>query len=153
DTGNVYTTGYFDGTADFDPGAGTHHLTVVGYSDIFVCKLDVSGNLVWVKQLAGGTGEAGYDIDVDDSGNVYSTGTFFGTVDFDPSTAVFNLSSPGQQEIYLSKLDASGNFIWVKQMGGEVGYALTLDRAGNVYFTGYYGWADITINKLDGAGN
>jgi hypothetical protein len=57
------------------------------------------------------------------------------------------------QEIYISKLDAAGNFLWAKQVGGEVGFSIALDRAGNVYATGYYAWADIAINKLDPAGN
>lgn len=151
--GNVYTTGYFDGTADFDPGPASHDLTVMGYSDIFISKLDASGNFVWVRQLGGGTGEGGYAIALGDSGNVYSTGTFFGTVDFDPGPGSFPLSSPGEQEIYISKLDASGNFVWAKQMGGEVGYAIAVDKDDNVYASGYYGWNDIAINKLSASGN
>lgn len=153
DHGNVYTTGYFDGTADFDPGPATFNFTVFGYSDIFISKLDSSGNFVWAKRMSGPDGEVGYSIAVDGSGNVYSTGTFFGTVDFDPGSGNFILNSPGQQEIYISKLDASGNFVWAKQMGGEVGYSIAVDHSGNVYATGYYAWADIMINKLDSSGN
>lgn len=152
-SGNVYTTGFFDGTADFDPAATTHNLTVVGYSDIFVSKLDSAGNFVWIRQMSGTDGEGGYAIAVDDTGNVYTTGTFFGTVDFDPGSAIYTLSSPGAQEIYITKLDASGNFMWAKPMGGITGYAIALDRWGNVYTTGYYGWGDISVNKLDRSGN
>lgn len=154
DSDNVYTTGYFDGTADFDPGPAIFNMTVVGYSDIFISKLDSSGHFVWAKRMSGIDGEVGYSIAIDGSGNVYTTGTFFGTVDFDPDlSGTFNLNAPGDQEIYISKLDASGNFVWAKQMGGEVGYSIAVDNTGNVYATGYYAWADISITKLDPSGN
>jgi hypothetical protein len=51
--GNVYTTGYFQGTVDFDPGAGTVNLSSAGSDDIFVQKLDASGNLVWARGMGG----------------------------------------------------------------------------------------------------
>ena len=138
--GNVYTTGYFDGIADFDPGVGTFNLTVFGFSDIYVSKLDPQGNFVWAKQMGGSSGEFGTSIAVDQAGAVYLTGSFNGNVDFDPGSGVFNLYSPvGDQEIFVAKLDANGDFLWATQLGGETGYALTLDGLANVYVSGYYG--------------
>ena len=52
-SGNVYTTGYFSGTSEFDPGSGTSDLTSNGDEDVFVSKLDSSGYLVWAKNLGG----------------------------------------------------------------------------------------------------
>jgi len=160
-SGNVYTTGYFQGTVDFDPGTGTFNLTSAGQSDIFISKLDASGNFVWAKQMGGVSGDEGYSVTTDASGNVYTTGYFSGTVDFDPGAGIFNLTSAGNADIFISKLDASGNFVWAKQMGSisfDRGYSITTDASGNIYTTGYFqGTVDFdpgagTFNLI-GAGN
>ena len=108
--GNVYTTGYFTKTVNFDPKAGTVMLTSSGSNDIFVSKTDASDNLIWAKKLGGTGSDYGYSISVDAAGNVYTTGCFTGTADFDPGSGVFNLTSAGGFDIFISKLDASGNF-------------------------------------------
>ncbi len=83
--GNVYTTGYFNGTADFDPGPERLILHLLVLENIFISKLDASGNFVWAKKIgAASDDDEGFSIAVDASGNVYVTGYFFGTVDFDP---------------------------------------------------------------------
>ena len=63
--GNVYTTGYFNATADFDPGDGVFNLTSVGDSDIFVSKLDNTGNLVWAKRMGGVNADDGLGLSLD----------------------------------------------------------------------------------------
>lgn len=45
--GNIYTLGFFYGTADFDPGAGTTNLSTTGGTGVFVQKMDASRNLIW----------------------------------------------------------------------------------------------------------
>jgi hypothetical protein len=65
--GNVYTTGYFESTCDFDPGAGVVNLTSVGMEDAFIMKSDASGNLIWVKSVGGPGDDAGNTIAVDAS--------------------------------------------------------------------------------------
>src|SRR5437762_1981038 len=87
-TGNVYTTGSFFGTADFDPGVGVYTLTSAGDYEIFVTKFDALGAFVWAAKLGGPMGDDGRSISVDASGNVYITGSFQGTADFDPGPAV-----------------------------------------------------------------
>lgn len=173
-TGNVYTTGYFRGTVDFDPGPGTATLSSVLFDDVFVQKLDPAGNFLWARSFGGLSNDKGYGIDVDASGNVYTTGTFFGPVDFDPGAGTTNLSSAGLDDIFVQKLDASGNFLWASAFGGigaDGGYAISVDAAGNAYTTGYFrgtvdfdpgagtatlsaaGLSDIFVQKLDAAGN
>jgi hypothetical protein len=138
-SGNVYTTGYFDGTADFDPGAATFNLTTASAQDAFVAKLSSAGNFVWAKQLASNAAGYGYGIALDASSNVYTTGYFYGTTDFDPGAGSFNITAFGSEDIYVSKLDASGNFVSASQLGGvdiDGGYAIAVDASSNIYTTG-----------------
>ena len=106
--GNTYTSGWFAGTVDFDPGPGTFNLTSVGGEDIFVSKLDSDGNLVWARSVGSSGNDNARGITVDASGNVYTTGNFWYTADFDPGTGTFNLTSFGGLDAYVSKLDPTG---------------------------------------------
>ncbi len=172
--GNVYTTGHFRGTADFDPGAGTLNLTSAGGFDGFVSKLDSAGNFVWAKALGGTSDDSASGIALDAFGNVYTTGNFFGTADFNPGDGTFNLSSAGSRDGFVSRLDNAGNFVWAKALGGtsdDYASAIALDAFGNVYTTGYFiGTADFDpgagtfnltsagardgfVSRLDSAGN
>jgi len=139
--GNVYTTGFFYGTIDFDPGVGVSNLISKGYNDIFISKLDASGNFVWAKQMGSLYGEIGYAIAVDSVGNVFTTGSFSDTCDFDPNAGVSNMTAL-VENIFISKLDTNGNFVWAKSMGGIAynrGKVITLDASGNVYVGGTFG--------------
>lgn len=171
-SGNVYTTGTFAGTCDFDPSNGTSFLTAIGY-DVFVTKFDASGNFVWAKSLGGSLTDVGVSIAVDASGNVFTIGDFEDVVDFDPGVGTYTLNSNGAYDIFISKLDPLGNFLWAKQFGGtsfDEGKSISLDASGNVYTTGYFSTIvdfdpgsgtfnlapsndDVFISKLDAAGN
>ncbi|MCC6437657.1 MAG: hypothetical protein IT196_21690, partial [Acidimicrobiales bacterium] len=83
--GAAYVTGYFRSTVDFDPGAGTARLVATGSSDHFVAKYNAGGTLVWVTGPGAPSGdESGFGVAAGPSGNVFATGFFFGTADFDP---------------------------------------------------------------------
>ncbi len=147
--GNIHVTGIFEGTADFDPSNGIFNLSSVGGADMFILKLDPSGSFLWAKGIGGLSYDTGRGIAVDASGNVYTTGNFIGTVDFDPGPAIFNLNTPGQQYVYILKLDASGSFVWAKSIQGmgisssDVGASIVVDALGNTYITGrFIGTAD-----------
>lgn len=174
-SGNAYTTGYFSGTADFDPGAGTYTLTSNGSNDIFVSKLDLNGNFVWAKKIGGTGNDIGRAIAIDGAGNISVTGSFFGTTDFDPNAGVTNLTSAGSNDIFVLKLNPAGNLVWAKNFGGtqdDKGYAIATDVSGNVFTTGYFmntadfdpaattytmngfgGNEDAFVSKLDASGN
>ena len=80
----------------------------------------------------------GRTVGVDAQGNVYSAGLFEHTIDMDPGPGVSLMTGGGRSEygIYISKLDANGNFVWGKQIPVLVEWAsieLKVDRDGNVY--------------------
>lgn len=172
--GNVYITGNFRGTVDFDPGPGTLNLTSNGETDVFVEKLDSSGNLVWARSMGGTDIDESGGIAVDASGNVHTTGDFSLTVDFDPGPGTSNLTSVAFLDAFVQKLDTSGDFQWVAAIGGlaaQVGYGVAVDAAGNVYTTGVFSDTvdfdpgpgtfnltsnsfsdDVFVQKLDGSG-
>jgi hypothetical protein len=103
-SGNIYTTGFFSGTVDFDPGSGFENLTSNGDYDIHICKLDSVGNFVWASNLGGLYTDFGRAIKVDASGNVYSVGMFTWVSDFDPSSGTHELTCAGSTDIYLHKI-------------------------------------------------
>ena len=138
---NIYTTGSFIGTFDFDPGANVYDLTNTGSGlDSYILKLSTIGDLMWVKAIQNGMF---YDLSVDNDNNVYAVGPFSGTIDFDPGSGIFvinNLSS----ETVLSKLNTNGNFICASAFrtiggGSNFGRAMTTDPAQNIYITGELG--------------
>ena len=141
--GNVYTTGYFSNTCDFDPSSSTFNLTSNGGYDIFITKFDNRGNFIWVKSIGGGSDDVGYSIALDNENNIFFTGYFAGTVDFNPDVNVFNLTSDGGLDIFITKLNNNGEFVFAKKMGGpenDYAYAITLDSENNIYTTGGFGY-------------
>ncbi len=152
--GNLYVTGYFIDTVDFDPGTGYDSLysTTAAYIDAYVARYDGSGTLVWVKSFGGTLTDAGDDITLDNSGNVYVTGSFTGTVDFNPGPGVLNLTSAGTEDIFVSKFDINGNFIWAFAIGGstyENASAIACDNSGDIYLGGSF---QISMDVDPGAG-
>jgi hypothetical protein len=143
-SGNTYISGYFSGTADFDPGTGVSNLTASGTENGFIVKLDAADNFIWVKQLKGEIVEP-FDIKIDAFQNIYVTGYFTGlNADFDPGSSTNYLNATGGYDVFILKLSASGDFTWAKNIGGygnDVAYNILFDNASNVYITGVFGSA------------
>lgn len=140
DSGYVYHAGEFRLTADLDPGTNTLNYTSNGDDDIFIQKLDNNGNLIWVKRIGGTGQDLCESIVVDDSLNIYITGSFRGTVDFDPNSGNFNVTSNGSDDIFILKLNSAGNFVWMRQIGGSgLDFAtFCYSETGILYLTGFF---------------
>ena len=162
--GNSYITGEFRDSATF----GITTMTSSGENDIFVAKLDINGNWLWVNQAGGISGSYGSSIAVDDNGNSYVTGGFSGSATFGTTT----LTSSGDGDIFVAKMDSNGNWLWAKKAGGisgGYGSSIAVDANGNSYIIGSF-WSiatfgnttltssggyytDIYVAKLDSKGN
>jgi len=196
--GNVYYTGFFSSTVDFNPGAGQMSLTASGKQDIFISKFSPDGQFIWAKQIGDAShnqANAGMCVKADSFGHIYVSGIFTGDPDFNPGSGTHVLSASGSSDgfllkmdsagnyqwavnvgpvlapilgnrisdrrtygvslkdsflyitgsadknVYLSKLDTSGAFIWTQAVGGNLAnysYALAVDDAGDVYATGMF---------------
>lgn len=144
--GMIYVTGYFSHAANFDVGISNQVLTAVNGYDAIVAKYDSAGALVWISQFGGFAGDIGRGIALDSDYNVYTTGTFSDSVDFDPGSGTYFLKTRNNPnayytDIYISKLDNDGSFLWAKSMGGkQIDQAdrIALDGSRNIYTVGYF---------------
>ncbi len=123
ETGNQYFTGI-----TYSPG-GFLYLTC--YNGPTFKKFDTDGTLIWTETPT----LNGSDIDTDMNGNVYVTGYFYGTKQFDNET----ITSSGQNDIFTAKYDGNGNLIWLSQAGGiknQYSTAISVTNSGECYVAG-----------------
>lgn len=131
-SGNVYVSGYFNGTADF----GCDTLVSNGSWDAFVLKLDTNGNSQWVSRFGSVQSDVTYGIAVDQAGNSYVTGWYIGNTELPDGSS---MPSYGGGDILIAKLDTEGNLLWAHHAGREgeeYGYKIDVDGSGNVYVIG-----------------
>jgi len=105
---NVYITGSFSGMADFDPGTEADNHTAVGLDDIFLTKINFDGTYDLTETMGGTDYDVGQSVTVDDSVNVFLTGYFRETVDFDPGAGTDNHTAIGEEDIFLTKFRMVG---------------------------------------------
>jgi hypothetical protein len=132
--GFSYITGSFTGTTHI----GKTAFTSQGGADLFLAKFDTLGRLVWARAAGGPGNDISNAVGNDFAGNTYITGSFENYVNFDTSNS---LVSGGLADIFLAKYDSNGVVRMVAKAGGlgeDAGTALTLDRFGYIYVSGYF---------------
>jgi hypothetical protein len=142
-SGNMYATGYFQGTVNF--GCGSLSSNGTTYPDAFLAKYSSTGTCLWSKRLGGIYDDAGTGVVVDPNNNVIVTGTVGGyvtgtTVDFGGGPiAIYR-----DPNIFVAKYAADGTYQWAKTFGSSIGgsnikpYAVAVDASGNVAVTGSF---------------
>jgi len=176
--GNIFTVGSVNGSVNIEDttlntypwnGTSTHNF----YTDVIIEKYDTNGIFNWVKRFDGELDEFMPSIASDTKGNIYTTGDHSYGIDFDPNEGEQLMSSYGNYDNYVLKLDSLGQFIWVKPFGlyGQIGSRIVADKHNNIYTIGMFsdefdidpgpgvqliengGHYNFFIQKLDESGN
>ena len=137
---DIYSTGTFKGTSDFNPGSGAHNLTSNGDYDVYIQKLDETGNLIWAKNIGGSANEWCRVIN-DYSTHIIISGMFSNTVDFDPGAGTEMRTSNGGYDAFILALDPVGNFLWVQTFGESDNESIggqELDSSNDLIITGSF---------------
>ncbi len=136
--GNVFVTGYFQGTTVFDPVS----LTASG-QDFFLAKYTPAGTIQWVRAAA----DYGYGLAVDAGGIAYVTGQYASTTSFGTNT----LTTSGSSDVFVAAYTGSGNVLWARKAGGsnfDSVRGIALDGAGNAYLVGSFSSANATFGHV-----
>jgi hypothetical protein len=151
-------------SGEFNVGDGS--LKSAGADDVFIARFAPDGRRLWVKRIGSTDVDAAHAVAIDGEGNSYVTGVFRATVKFGEE----ELSSVGDADIYLTKLDPKGKFIWTKTFGAvgeDYGRDLAIDSAGNLVLLAEISYKvdlgggelstngnrDIVLAKFDSSGN
>ncbi len=167
--GNIIVAGYFQGTIDLDPGAGTLERTSLGGSindnavDIYLAKYTKGGRLIWGFSLGSVGADVPHSLKTDKDNNIYLTGYFGGQMDVDPNPGEKLINSGTGRDAFLVKYDKDGKLLWVRAFGNietipfsssdtrfEEGLDLDIDEDNNVYLVGVF---DGTVDLDDWDGN
>ncbi len=147
-------------------------------SFLFHCGLSQIPANDWVKTFGGPGRELALESKIDPSGNIVTVGFYNDSVDLDPGTGVYGIATHGDNDAFIQKLDANGNFIWAKVIHSTTSlgaYSVDFDKNGNVYVTGGFSGPSVDFDpdpvtthyltrgpqesrgfytlKLDGSGN
>jgi hypothetical protein len=150
--GNIYVVGSFEGSMDVDPSNGEVTLTSAGNTDVFLIKYSSAGNLVWANAIGGGSEDIGFALTLNNNQDVFITGHFRATVDFDLGASEVLLSASVRDCFIAGYSGDDGALIWAKQVSGpssEYGSFIDCDQSNAIYAGGYFA---STIDADPGAG-
>jgi hypothetical protein len=146
-SGNIFVSGEFGDTTVFGND------TLACYQGLFLTKYDSEGQVIKVSCIEDSGGHGIYSAATDNSGNVFICG-YFNSHDFNfGDTIIHNAQTggSGSMDAFVAKFDSTGNFLWVRSIGGpygEIANFISNDSFGNIYLSGYFTSASITLDTI-----
>jgi putative metal-binding protein len=144
---NILYAGYANGPVDF--GCGPQPVAA-GVDAALLMKLTPAGACTWAKSLGSKSQTTG--VAVDAAGNVFATGTFGVSIDLGNGVTV---NSVGGNDGFIVKYDPAGNYLWGRTFGDAAAQTtdgVATDASGNVFAYGYFnGIIDLGGGALDSA--
>ena len=139
---NIFFTGSYVGSVDFNfEGGGDLHDSNGGSEDIFITKINSDGTYGWTKTIGGSEKDAARVIAVDFDNNIIISGIYSTNVDFNYGGGEdFHLSN-GSEDIFVTRINASGSYGWTKTLGGsdrEEVNSVAIDGNNNIFVAGYF---------------
>jgi hypothetical protein len=148
----IYVAGAFWGEdVDFDPSSGIDLKTSGGASDAYIASYNASGNYLWSRTWGdnGGDGATGVAVTT----YVYVVGSFFNTVDFDPGVGVWEETSAGSADAFVSCFETDGDWAGVYRWGGteqDGATGIAEDPFGSFSVVGYFAGSDVDFDPTSG---
>ena len=138
---NIYLATEFFTTVDFDPGEGEDIRTSAGSVDIALIKINADGSYGWTKTMGSTSHDRLQTIQIASDDSVYIAGKFNLTFDFDPSEEGVDIhTSAGSYDMFFSKFNTDGSYVWTKTWGGtgsgDSVNKIALDSNNNIFLTG-----------------
>ncbi len=138
DSGNIYIAGGFN----YEMTVGNIVLNSPGGADGFIIKYRPDGAVIWARRAGGVSGDMITGIDLDDSGNVYVTGMFSDTAEFNDVSLV----SAGGVDAFVAKYRPDGTLAWAVSAGGSTiiedwgdhGRLIRVGPNGDIYVVGMF---------------
>ena len=142
---------------------GDFTLTSRGAYDIFIGKIQSTGEWDWVVQAGGAGNDQGRFVAKAGQSNIVVYGFFAGTSTFgsDQHTSTSDSGSSvgtgSNRDLFISLLDEDGDWQWTKTAGGSNGYGdepggLAVDSQSNIYIAGSF-VGDITLGSFSFTGD
>lgn len=139
-SGNVLVLAKGPGPVDMDPGPGED----IYDGRLMLSKFDPDGNYIWGCAWNANVFEEYKSLTLDKNGNAYVTGYFSGQVDLDPGPGEVYRTATGSRDVFLSKFNSDGDFVWTRTWGGpggsmddrDLGMVVAVDCDDNILVSG-----------------
>lgn len=141
--GNIFTTGFFRGVTDFDPGIGVFNIAsypTIYQSSSYILKLDSSGNFIWAKPIISTEDVFSKHLVLDALSNICIMGSYIGTAIFNSDSLNIDSIHSTNTAFFFAKYDSSGNHLWARVLADQYSflcYSITNDSL-DLYATGMF---------------